>query len=970
MPARPGAHARLLLLLLSALAASGVAVAGPLPRIAVSLPAGVALSDAAHLLKACGSDDLQFVLAPVVVRVGDGAEIPSPDAALSDVPPKAYLRVRVEVSTVAATGREREAAIERQVADIVRLLALDRPNVGGLVIESSADAEAADVRQFALATLIVKARGARPDLVVALESPDASTRQRLLAYVDAVVLPAGGAAGARAADLDAITAGRPLVVRLPVAGADAARTGSEALLGTITDGGAAGASTLWFELPGLAALRGLCSTMQAAVRTLGSGFEMTTPERAPAAVLVDGQPAAKAVAFVSGRAADVAVLLRAGGSREAPRTLSLAAAPTGKPAQVTCVDATDGRALETRPAGAAACRADADYVLFVARTPSGADRVFEQVSVTGRAGLRVEEIIARWQAAREAERALLDNYSTPVFLVLHFEVTNLSMAFDVALELEQFWDRTGVNDWVQRAFRVNGVKLRRGQAFPLPQLEPENVVTKPLELRIDEKYAYELLGTDTVDGRTCYVVGIRPEGTVESLYSGKVWIDGLDFRQVRLYLEQRDGKNNVAAHVETQEFARARDGRGREFTLLTAINAEDQINIGGRSVTLERRYRFEAYQVNADDFAARLAAARASNDPMFRDTEEGLRSLKRQGNELVPEASASKIVKAALGGVLYDGGRTYPVPLAGLSWADFDFRKTGMQLSAFFAGPLLFADLSKQVNKSFRWGVDLSLSALPNTYAEYEGGSELTGERIRNFEQWGGVILVWQATPALALNTQVDLYYEIYQATDETDPAYRVPASGLTLSNYGEAKYARKGFSAMATVEHGTRFGWRAYGYPDDPSEPVLDSWTHYSIELSQHLYAGKLTRGGVSAGYFGGHNLDRFSRYTPSFFERPAISGLPSGAGSYDEVTTLGGYYGFNVLDLAKLQGAYTHAWTRNKGEGNALKQFDGLNFSIGVAGPFGTFVQGAINVALSGELERYSSRWGIYMVVLKPWK
>ena len=173
----------------------------------------------------------------------------------------------------------------------------------------------------------------------------------------------------------------------------------------------------------------------------------------------------------------------------------------------------------------------------------------------------------------------------------------------------------------------------------------------------------------------------------------------------------------------------------------------------------------------------------------------------------------------------------------------------------------------------------------------------------------------------------------------------------------------------MGAVEYGTRVGWHEYGYPDDP-EPLFDNWTRYSIEVSQHLYAGKLARGGVSAGYFGGHSLDRFSRYTPSFFERPAINGLPSGVGSYDEITTLGGYYGFNVLDLAKLQGAYTHAWTRNKSEGNTLKQFDGLNFSLGIAGPFGTFVQGSVNVALRGELERYNSRWGIYMIVLKPWK
>ena len=970
MRATSGLRSRLLFLALSPWWAAGAAAAGPLPKLAISLPAGIEPAEAARLVRACGSDDVLIVLAPTTVRIGDGADAPVVATAAAAVPPKAYLRLRVEVSDIAATGRDREALVERQITDIVRLLALGRPEVAGIVVESSVAPGAGDIQLFALATLIVRAKGARPDLAIALEAPEGQARQHLLAYADAAVLSDSDVAAARPSGVHSITAGRPVTMRVSVDGPDSGRVGSEALLRVLTTGDAAAVSTVWLELPGLAALRGLCTTMQVLTKTLGSGFEMTAAERAPAAVLVDGRPASSAVAFVSSQAADVAVLLRAGGSREAPRTLSLTAAATGRSPQVACIDAADGRRLGTSPADAAACRADTDYVLFVARTPASGDRLFEQVSVTGRAALRVEEIIARWQAAREAERVPLDNYSVLCFLSLHFEAANISMAVDVALELEQFWDRTGVNDWIQSAFRVNGVKLRRGQAFPLPQLEPDKVVTRPLELRIDEKYVYELLGTDTVNGRVCYVVGIKPDVSSESLYSGKVWIDGLDFRQVRLYLEQRDGKNNVAAHVETQTFSRVKDGRGREFTLISAIDAEDQLNMAGRSVTLEKRYRFGVYRLNEDDFTTRLGAARASNDPMFRGTEEGLRSLKRQGNDLVLDTAPSKVVKAALGGVLYDGGRTYPVPLAGVSWIDFDFRKTGTQLSAFFAGPLFVVDLSRQVNKTFRWGVDLSLNALPNTFAEYAGDEELTDRRIRNFQQWFGGLLSWQVTSALALSTQADIYYDIYQATDETDPAYRVPASGLTLGNYGEAKYARKGFSAMATVEQGTRFGWREYGYPDDPTEPVLDHWTRYSIEVSQHLYAGKLTRGGVSAGYFGGHDLDRFSRYTPSFFERPAINGLPSGVGAYDEITTLGGYYGFNVLDLAKLQGAYTHAWTRNRSEGNALKEFDGLNFSLGVAGPFGTFVQGAITVALRGELERYSSRWGIYMIVLKPWK
>jgi len=309
------------------------------------------------------------------------------------------------------------------------------------------------------------------------------------------------------------------------------------------------------------------------------------------------------------------------------------------------------------------------------------------------------------------------------------------------------------------------------------------------------------------------------------------------------------------------------------------------------------------------------------------------------------------------------------VPLAGLSWVDFNFRKTGMQLSAFFAGPLLAANLSKQVNEHFRWACDLSLSALPSTSYQYSGDVELTGERVGSFQQFVGLLLAWQATPALSLNTQIDLYDNIYRATDQTDPDYVLPASGLTLDVYGEAKFVKKGFSAIGVVEHGRRAGWHAFGYADDPA-PVLANWTRYSIEMSQHLYVGKLTRGGVSAGYFGGHDLDRFSRYAPTFFARPAINGLPNGVDSFDEVTTAGGYYGFNVLDLAKLQAAYTHAWTRNKDEGNDLRQFDGLNLTLGVAGPFGTFVQGSFNVALHGSLDRYPTRWGTYLLFFKPWK
>ena len=112
-------------------------------------------------------------------------------------------------------------------------------------------------------------------------------------------------------------------------------------------------------------------------------------------------------------------------------------------------------------------------------------------------------------------------------LSLHFEATALGSGFDVALELRQFVDRSGQRDWVQRGFLVNGVRFGDPRGFSLPQLEPEKVLAQPLELALQEKYRYALLGTDTVDGVLTYVVGVEPEDPKAVLFTGKVWIDGV-----------------------------------------------------------------------------------------------------------------------------------------------------------------------------------------------------------------------------------------------------------------------------------------------------------------------------------------------------------------------------------------------------------------------------------------------------------
>jgi hypothetical protein len=955
----------------------GTLAAGPLPRLAVSLPPGVALADIARTIQASGASDVVVVSSPLVFGIGSARQAPSSaqDGAQMSLPTgiEVYLHVVVNIGDVGGAGPEREKAVETQLADIVRSLALEKRPVKGLIVEAPAAGVAPDVFQFTLATLVVMAKGARPDLHVSVmlppglsaDQPDIA--RRVAAYADSLGFPESALAGERNLQLTELLGGKPVVLkaaRTERAAPQSART----LLDVLIASRAPAADIVWIDVPTLAELRALCGSLQVLARSLAGGLELTGPERASVAVMIEDKPVAPAVAFVSGQTADLAVLVRAAATRQAPRLLGVSQA-TGRTAEVACYDALDGRSLPAATAGALpGCRADAEYVLLRISLGTGDQRMFEAVNVKGRADLRVEEIIARWQASREAERRALDNWSVPCFLTLHFESTSFGMSFDVSLELQRFADRSGTNDWVQTGFFVDGVRFRKGQEFPLPMLEPDKVMTQPLELSMDQKYNYTLVGTDTVGATLCYVIDVQPVEPTELLYAGRVWIDGMKFRQVRLRLEQRTGKQNISSHVETQDFGPEQDAQGREFTLPQRIFVEETLSVTGRPVTLEKIYRFDDYTINTSDFPARLDRVRSSENPMYRDTEQGLRTLRKDGNARVVEATAGKQIRSLVGGLMYDASYPFPIPLAGVSWVDFDFRGTGAELSSVFAGVFLAGNLSTQHTPKTRRSVEVTLSVLPSTDKVYSGGTELAGQQYRMFEQWVGVLNSWQASSSWTFTASSHATAQVFMRTGTTDDAFRTPANGMVLRAWGEAKFARKSFDMSILVEPSVRLvGNRSFGYADALTTPER-AWVKYQAAANKHIYVGKLTRGGVSASLYGGANLDRLSRYHTSFLTTPRILGIPNGVDAFDTIAIAGAYYGFNLMEIVKVQGFYNHAWARNLDESRKFRQFDGLALDIGTAGPLGTYVTASLSLAMRGNLERYGSRWGAMVMFFKP--
>ena len=72
--------------------------------------------------------------------------------------------------------------------------------------------------------------------------------------------------------------------------------------------------------------------------------------------------------------------------------------------------------------------------------------------------------------------------------------------------------------------------------------------------------------------------------------------------------------------------------------------------------------------------------------------------------------------------------------------------------------------------------------------------------------------------------------------------------------------------------------------------------------------------------------------------------------------------------MDVMKVEGLYNRAWAQNRDEGQRFKTYDGLELGLGTVGPWSTFIQGTVTYALSGNLDRYQSRWGVYLLVYRP--
>jgi hypothetical protein len=596
----------------------------------------------------------------------------------------------------------------------------------------------------------------------------------------------------------------------------------------------------------------------------------------------------------------------------------------------------------------------------------GADTYTQTSDVQNEALPRVEEIIFRYQQSQAAQDAAVRNFITHVRIEQHFHPSPADPPYNVVTENRLFSDRGGV-EWEELSFELNGAKWTSNRP-PFPLVQPEKVLSLPLDLRLNQDYAYRLDGVEVLNGRAAFVVRFDPVESKQALYRGTVWIDRRSF--VRLKIQAVETKLNgpVVSNDETQLFDQVSEAQGRPAWLLNRLISKQIFLIAGRSVLVERELHFSDFALNVPEFETERAAARASNRVMYRDTNEGVRYLVKKGEARVVSNQLTTSARAFALGADIDPSFDYPLPIGGLDILDFNFLNRDLQLALLYGGVIALGN----IQRANLWGgkfdasVDFFGLALKSNDDVFDRAGKRRGERVNRIPVATGVNLGYQVTPFQKVSGHYEFKYDAYFRDAETAQRFVIPSSTATNGEGAGYEYRRKGYSLTANIGAYQRTTWTTWGAGDgfDAGERT---YTKYDLGFSKDFTFATFHTIHLNGTYFGGRRLDRFSMYQFGLFDATRMHGVPS-AVRFAELGMLRGSYSFNLFDQYRFDLFVDHASGRDPHGDNTWRQVTGTGVRLNLRAPRSTILQLDLGKSFLPNAYRGAGSLVLQIMLLKP--
>lgn len=634
-----------------------------------------------------------------------------------------------------------------------------------------------------------------------------------------------------------------------------------------------------------------------------------------------------------------------------------------------------GNAIETTIPKALA----ADVLKIERSAPGDLEQVKEHVNVTGEKTIQVEEILRRLQAFEDAQARRLRQYEATNSTSLRFRVAAGVSSIEATFQGPYFVRQGEPPDWVWQDFFFNGVRWR-GKSIPeIPLIQPQKAAAMPLEIHFTKEYHYTLRGTETAAGRACWVVDFAPVASVPQgshLYRGTVWIDQQTSARVRTRGLQLGLQGEVISNEETLDYSPVDAAGGpatweaEAFVLPLRVYGQQILSILNGTTLVEKETNLTDLRINPDSFEADRQKAFDSAATMVRDTSEGLRYLAKDadGKRVVREGFAkSKLF--AVAGVFYEKSLDYPLPLAGVNYFSLDLKGTGKQFNVFFAGALTTVNLAQPRLRGSRFdlGGKAFAIAVPLDDKQYVDGKEVAGQTFKVLPANAGLTLGHPIGSFLKATFSYDSTYDHYQRTRDTAADFRLPVDHLTHSFSLDLKFARTGYQLTGGAGYSVRSRWQPWGLASNPDySPAAKDYWRWEGTFSKTWDFQAFRRLGLELDYFGGRDLDRFSKYQFGFFGGARVHGYSSNKVRAEQVWAAHATYGFGIGDLFRIDATADAAWATDRLTGLRRELLGGVGLVGTLMGPWETVVNLDLGTPVAGPEHGVV----VYVVFLKLFK
>jgi hypothetical protein len=618
--------------------------------------------------------------------------------------------------------------------------------------------------------------------------------------------------------------------------------------------------------------------------------------------------------------------------------------------------------------------------------------------------LTAEEIIARHQQADKVQDDRLERLKSRGRIDFHFSGPTGS-SFDVAIASNYFWERGSDLEWEQTDYYINGTKIP-WKSFPrLPFIQPEKVLTLPLDLTLDRTYAYRTAGAGRVGDREAYVLAFHPADpdAPSNLYRGRIWIDVETFVLLKASLVQTGLEPPVLSNEEVDLYHPFTGPDGETYWLMDRVDGQQTWNIAGRNFVVQREIVFEQFEINPprETFEAERQRAYASKNTMMRDTNEGFRYLEREpdGSRVVQtKLATSQLFVAA--GAFADSSTGGVQPIAGVNYFNFDLWGKGFQTNVFFAGAIAFLNATKP--DLTKGGIDVAadafLSALKFEDKVFLGELELVPERVRRRGQRLSVQFGVPFAKFWKTNFVGSVSYRefsddeeargaraAYNAVQPQNLEFIVPEDHAELGGELQLVFNRKGYSMLASFRSSFRSNWEAWGmvdtnagtfvsfdpesglYVPTPPPQVQEDYRRWGVTLFKEWYLPHFQKVRAAVNYLDGNDLDRFSQYQMDMFGDTNVGGFSGTGVRFDQGVIGRAGYSFSVMRAVQFEADLSTARIRRRDISTDPEAFTGVELNMNFPGPWKLLFNLQYGYAIKSDIPDLEGEQNFLLIILK---